>query len=72
MWYPTLTGMEKSIDELIAEGVAEALRVLGRQGGLARAAKLTAAERSDIASKAGRTRWRKYYAAHKKKRHVAA
>ena len=42
---------------LTPKQLAEAARITGRQGGLARAAKLTAAERKRIAIRAAARRW---------------
>lgn len=59
------------MDESRAELLAEARAELARMGGLAAAAKMTEAERSDRASKASRARWRKYRAEQKKKSRAA-
>jgi len=46
-------------DVLTDEGKNAAAVALGRMGGKARAKSITAAKRSEIASKAARDRWRK-------------
>jgi hypothetical protein len=54
---------EKLLDKAVDEGKNPAAVLLGRLGGLkggkARAAKLSAKERSEIAKKAAQTRWKK-------------
>jgi len=55
---------KKSEEQLAKEALSEAAAALGRLGGLkggkARAIKLTAARRSEIAQEAARTRWSKH------------
>ena len=50
------TGEEE--EEFEDDGKDPAAKALGAKGGKARAAKLTPAERSEIARKAARTRWK--------------
>lgn len=45
-------------DERDDDGKDKAAQALGRKGGVARASKLTPEERSEIARKAARSRWR--------------
>ena len=68
MCYLIRSGMDESKAALIRE----IMRGFARSGGLAAAATMTEAERSDRASKASRARWRKYRAAQKKQKHAAA
>lgn len=53
-----LTG-EAEDTPLEDDGKDKAAQSMGRKGGAARAAKLTATERSDIAKKAASSRWKK-------------
>lgn len=50
------TGEDEEIDA-IDDGKDKAAQSLGRRGGKARAAKMTAARRREIAAKAARLRW---------------
>lgn len=50
---------EDTEDGLTDDGKDKAAQSLGRRGGKARAAKMTAEKRSEIAKKAAATRWRK-------------
>lgn len=55
---------EEILNKAVSEGKNPAAVILGRQGGLkggkARSAKLSAKQRSEIAKKAARTRWRNH------------
>lgn len=54
----TYPGMSDAAEELLKTFRRE----MAKQGGLARSQKLTAAEKSAIAKKASRARWKKYRA----------
>jgi hypothetical protein len=53
------TGEEEEEEEFNDEGKNKAAVALGKKGGKARAEKMTAKQRSEIAKKAAAKRWRK-------------